>query len=151
MSDISYAYPTNWSRTPLSFEFVTNVTNQIVEFVCSLGENLKSLNLQVSLTSLEVDQETVTVVAVAPYEIGEYLVSGGFNVSIECLCDDEYVATFDEGEVSCSGDSLGSAVEQLKFEVIEVYKLFQANMNKLGPRPTRQLAVLERYIGKKTR
>ncbi|MGK2915157.1 MAG: hypothetical protein ACSLE5_12055 [Porticoccaceae bacterium] len=88
------------------------------------------------------------MVFVAPYELGHYKVTKSLNISIECLAEDEFVATFDEAELAIAEDTIVEAVNAIKRELVEVYKLYTSG-EKLGPRPKRQLAALEKYVVKR--
>ena len=115
----------------------------------SIGDN--NFNIVSRLDNNLIEQQIrLSSIIVAPYESGTYKVIKPFSVSIECLDDNEFLGTFEEAEISFSGDTFTETIDAIKYEVVEIYKLFKS-AKKLGPRPQRQLAVLENYVVEKTR
>ena len=70
-------------------------------------------------------------------------------VSLSELSSDEFLASFDFAGISITGDSPSDAVLSLKAVLADTFDIF--NREKLGPEPSRQLKILEKYIGKKGR
>jgi hypothetical protein len=59
---------------------------------------------------------------------------------------DEVIAEFPEAEIAVSEDTIPLALAWMKRRIIGSYIRFKASRDKLGPVPTRQLHVLEKYI-----
>lgn len=61
--------------------------------------------------------------------------------------DTEYVATWYDANLSTSGETTVEAVENLKSLILDVFTLLKKkSIDKLGPEPKRQLAVLSEYL-----
>jgi len=58
----------------------------------------------------------------------------------------EFIATFNEANISFVGESMAEALNGLKAEILDTFEEYEANESHLGPEPFRQLAVLRRYI-----
>jgi hypothetical protein len=67
-------------------------------------------------------------------------------VVIEYVADDEYIATFEPGEISIAGESVRDAIEALQSELAALYVAFSREVV-LGPLPSKRLAILREYIG----
>jgi len=74
-----------------------------------------------------------------------YKLKNPIIISIEILSDDEYLACFNEADISFTGGSVSEAIRELLIEIVEIYKLYKST-DKLGPKPKKQLSVLENYI-----
>lgn len=62
----------------------------------------------------------------------------------------EVVAEFPEAEIAVSENNIPRAVAWLKRRIVGSYVRFRAHHDKLGPIPTRQLQVLEKYVAEQT-
>lgn len=69
-----------------------------------------------------------------------------FVAVVECADSEHYIATFKDAEISYSGDSVTEALQELKIEIVEQYKLLISE-NNLGPFMNRQLQILEKFLG----
>ncbi len=57
-----------------------------------------------------------------------------------------FEASFKEGNIGWSDDSLDEAIEGLKAEILNALEDFEAHESILGPGPKRQLAVLRKHL-----
>lgn len=60
--------------------------------------------------------------------------------------DDEFTATFFDASICASGDTQIEAVDNLKDTILALFTRYSAEESKLGPKPTKQLAVLRQFI-----
>jgi predicted RNase H-like HicB family nuclease len=58
---------------------------------------------------------------------------------------DEYTAAFYDANIHASGETVGEAIRNLKSTIISIFTRFSRE-SRLGPEPTRQLAVLRQFI-----
>ena len=66
--------------------------------------------------------------------------------------DEGFTASFFDANIHASGDTEEEAFRNLKSLLLDVFDSLRAESpENLGPEPKRQLAVLEEFIGKKTR
>jgi len=134
----------NWTQPNQTIVFLIKAGSQIIGFDWLWRNNT---NTSEKVETRELEQ--TTKVYIERYKAGDYEIIKPLTISIESLADDEFVATFDEAEVSISDSSVSEVIAALKREIIEVYKLFKC-AEKLGPRPKRQLSILEKHIAKKS-
>lgn len=71
-------------------------------------------------------------------------------VTIEQHAADDFVAGFYDADIYGYGDSIPSSLEDLKRHIVNQYEflLNESQGVKLGPTPTEQLHVLEKYLKK---
>ena len=62
--------------------------------------------------------------------------------------EDEFSACFPDANLTAFGDNEFEAVEQLKAMILDTFDKFSSG-RKLGPGPTKQLAVLREFVGKR--
>jgi hypothetical protein len=62
--------------------------------------------------------------------------------------DVDFIATFEEANISIGGTSYRDAYQSLICEVLDLFDHFTANRQNLGPEPLRQLDLLSEYIVK---
>ena len=77
----------------------------------------------------------------------EFRLKASIPVTIELIDDDEAVATFSKGNIAISGDSPAQAMEELRYHLVGLYKIFKREKKNLGRVPKAQLKILEAYIG----
>jgi hypothetical protein len=82
---------------------------------------------------------------IPPFIFGNYFTKKSINIRIEYLNNDEYIAAFEEAGISFSAGTATEAIQELKIELIEVYKSYKSEAC-LGSWPRHQLDVLEKYI-----
>jgi hypothetical protein len=70
------------------------------------------------------------------------------RVELEIVDDEEVIATFEEANISMSGDDIRDAIHGLRAEIVATYNLYKTQ-NRLGPEPSRRLKVLEGFVGQK--
>ena len=69
-----------------------------------------------------------------------------FYVVVE-EADDSFIATFFDAHISASGETEWEAIDNVKDLVVAAFhRLRRAPADKLGPIPTRQIAVLRHFI-----
>lgn len=93
-------------------------------------------------------QDICKNIKIPPFEIGTYHIIRPINICVERLSDNEYIATFEEADISFSASTATEAIQELKIELIEVYELYKSETC-LGSWPRHQFDVLEGYIDKK--
>lgn len=59
---------------------------------------------------------------------------------------DEVEAAFEEGNIAWVARSRVEAIDGLKAEILNTLEHYESNEDRLGPAPTRQLAVLRTYL-----
>ncbi len=149
MYNMIYDEPYNirWTTNNPVVDLFTHVRSQVVDFVIS---TTRAINLRVKIDANLIEEEiNICSVVVSTYERDGYLTLKPYSISVECLSENEFLGIFQEAEISFSGETLSEAINAVKVEVIEIYKLYKT-AEKLGPRPKSQLAALEKYVGKKT-
>ena len=65
--------------------------------------------------------------------------------------DIDYIATFEDANISIGGTSYRDAYQSLICELLDVFDRFTEERSNLGPEPSRQLKVLAQYIVKANR
>lgn len=60
--------------------------------------------------------------------------------------DDCYSASFEEANITMTGETASEAIALLREHITDLYDLFKME-KALGPEPARQLSLLEEYIG----
>ena len=84
-------------------------------------------------------------IEIPPFTLDGYCTTKPINIHIEYLNNDEYIAVFEEAGISFSASTATEAIQELKIEIIEVYKCYNTE-NCLGDWPAHQLTVLGNYI-----
>lgn len=67
-------------------------------------------------------------------------------IRIEKVEEDDFLACFEEANISMSGETPDEAFQNLIADILEAFELFCTEETTLGPEPTRQLDVLRRYL-----
>ena len=76
-----------------------------------------------------------------------YRVLEAIPVTVRSLdIGDEVEAAFEEGNIAWVDRSRVEAINGLKAEILNTLEDYEANKDRLGPEPTRQLAVLRSYL-----
>jgi hypothetical protein len=78
----------------------------------------------------------------------KFLLRRPIAISVTYDGEAEWIATFDEAEISRSGETMVEAIDWLESSLVELYELFSGE-DRLGPLPKKQLQVLEQYFAKK--
>lgn len=73
-----------------------------------------------------------------------------FEVVVECVDDDEFIASVPEINVAMVGESAGEAFLILKEHIADLYEVLSSGAA-LGPEPARQLSILESRLGEEGR
>lgn len=81
-----------------------------------------------------------------PYEVTKEI-----PVRIIKAGDLEYVATFEDANISIGGISKHDAFQALVYDVLDTFDYLNAHQPELGPAPRRQLAVMSRHLVKTKR
>ncbi len=93
----------------------------------------------------EVSSQGEYKIEIPPFALDGYCTTKPIFIRIEYLTDGEYVSTFKEADISFSASTATEAIQELKIEIIEVYKFYKSEAT-LWSWPRHQLAVLEKYI-----
>ena len=101
-------------------------------------------NVQSFLRSSDISLFFLTSLGSKKYELKRLV-----SISIKELSDGEYLASFEAAGISITGDTPQDAIRLFKSELIKTYEIYKREQ--LGAGPKKQLAVLEKYIGKKGR
>jgi hypothetical protein len=91
-------------------------------------------------------QDTMEAMIINSLDQLGYQLRRPISVSIENIAPGEFVASFEEAEISMSGSSATDAVQGLLYALISVYQEYTGHPL-LGPIPAKQLRVLEKYLG----
>ncbi|HYN19458.1 MAG TPA: hypothetical protein VE078_00745 [Thermoanaerobaculia bacterium] len=103
--------------------------DRLEEAVRALSERIDTVTIQISTLAPE------------PYELLRPI-----PVLIR-LSGDEFVASFMEANVNASGETQQEAFENVKSLILDVFDSLRSHpAEKLGPEPTRRLAVLRNFI-----
>ena len=93
-------------------------------------------------TSQFTNRQLITDFSGEPYKILKVI-----PVTVRSLdIGEEVEAAFEEGNVAWVDRSRVEAINGLKAEILNTMEDFEANKDRLGPEPTRQLAVLRTYL-----
>ncbi len=93
-------------------------------------------------TSQFTDRELITIFSGEPYRVLKAI-----PITVRSLeIGQEVEAAFVEGNIAWVGPSRVEAINGLKAEILNTLEDFEANKDRLGPEPTRQLAVLRTYL-----
>jgi hypothetical protein len=129
------------------------VSNTIDDFITSgivsiYHEKQKKLT---AITNKEADPWRSSIydfILIKDFNRPDYFAKAPLLISVREDYDGEYVVSFQEGEISASGETADEALRWLKEIIVDSFELFSAESAALGPLPTRQLKVLEKYVGK---
>lgn len=91
----------------------------------------------------------ITLFILATLESETFELKNIVPVKITELSDGEFLASFEEAGISITGDTPQDAIRHFKNELIETFEIYKREQ--LGVVPKKQLAILEKYIGKKGR
>ena len=106
-----------------------------------LRHNLDDIFLGTS-TSEFTDRELITDFSGEPYKVLRAI-----SVTVRSLdIGGEVEAAFEEGNIAWVANGKVEAINGLKAEILNTIEDFEANEDKLGSEPTRQLALLRRYV-----
>jgi predicted RNase H-like HicB family nuclease len=61
---------------------------------------------------------------------------------------EDYVATFLDANINASGETQEEAITNLKDVIVGSFDALEASSDKLGPGPSRQLAVLRQFLNR---
>ena len=75
-----------------------------------------------------------------------YRVLRAIPVTIRSLDGEGFEANFVEGNIAWVANSRVEAINGLKLEILNTLEDFEANEDKLGPEPTRQLSLLRTHL-----
>ena len=93
-------------------------------------------------TSQFTNRQLITDFSGEPYKILKVI-----PVTVRSLdIGEEVEAAFEEGNVAWVDRSRVEAINGLKAEILNTMEDFEANKDRLGPEPTRQLAVLRAHL-----
>jgi hypothetical protein len=108
----------------------------------------QSKELQLRLERLERTERSV-LVPINTFAPRPFKVTGGILVLVEPVLDDvgesfEYIASFTDGAISATGDTIEDSVAMLKDRMVAQYKLLtKLPAKRLGRIPRRQLDALK--------
>ena len=88
-----------------------------------------------------------TLVPVQSFAPEPYDLLKPFSVTVQAE-EDEFSACFPDANLTAFGDNEFEAVEHLKAMILDTFDKFSSG-RRLGPGPTKQLAVLREFIGKR--
>jgi len=88
-----------------------------------------------------------TLVPVQTFAPEPYDLLKPFSVNVQAD-EDEFSAYFPDANLTAFGDNEFEAVEHLKAMILDTFDKFSSG-RKLGPGPTKQLAVLREFVGKR--
>ncbi len=60
----------------------------------------------------------------------------------------DFIASFEEADISISGESFRDAFQALALEVLDTFDYLLSHCSDLGPWPEQQLAILKRHLAK---
>ena len=87
------------------------------------------------------DQELITDFSGEPYKILKPI-----PVTIRSLDGGGFEGAFIGGNIAWVGESRAETINGLKAEILDTIEIFEADEDRLGPEPKRQLAVLRTYL-----
>jgi len=106
----------------------------------------------VSQQLAELKQEILRLQSLRAYVVPLTTLSSEFHltqpipVTIEG-CDENFIATFAEANISASGETEGDAIANFKDSLVSSYQLLEAmRSDNLGPLPARQWKVLQNVV-----
>jgi hypothetical protein len=106
----------------------------------------------VSQQLAELKQEILRLQSLRAYVVplttlsSEFQLTQPIPVTIEG-CDENFIATFTEANISASGETEGDAIANFKDSLVSSYQVLEAMpSDKLGPLPARQWKVLQNVV-----
>ena len=139
-----------------------NPAGEISQYVRTSGPSCKSKWFTPSVRTLGWDCHPDDIIEIlqgtetSEFENGEwirdfsgepYRVLKAIPITVRSLeIGQEVEAAFVEGNIAWVGPSRVEAINGLKAEILNTLEDFEANRNRLGPEPTRQLAVLRTFL-----
>ena len=121
-----------------------NIFGNVVQLIEKLTSFILPDN-EIQETSSQVGHRDIEM---PPFTLGNYCTTKPINIRVQYLNDDEYIATLEEAGISFSARTATEVIQELKVEIIEVYKFYKSE-TALGSWPRHQLAILEKYIAEK--
>ena len=79
-----------------------------------------------------------------------YILLRSISVKIKRIEDNDFLASFEEANISMSGETEQEALQNLIAHILDVFEIFSEEESSLGPEPARQLRVLKQYIKPQT-
>lgn len=153
-------YKFSWSETPrrkpvISHQWEMNVPGILQNFTLVLKsrfhELLKLEGLKREIIILKervnkLESDKAYRIYLETLEPEPYLVAKPLNIHIR-FCEDEFIASFHDANLSTSGDTQEEAYDNLKEVIITIYNTLNRHEDsELGPGPLRQKKILNSFI-----
>lgn len=67
-------------------------------------------------------------------------------IKIECMGEDDFLASFDEVNLSIGGETEQEALQNIIAEILDTFEIFSGEEYRIGPEPAHQLRVMKKYL-----
>ena len=103
-------------------------------------------SLNPSKRIVKAEEKAGDIVFISALPDAGYTLLQPIPVRLERGEEGEWIACFEEANISMSGTEPEEARQALADDIVDTFALFLTEEETLGPEPTRQLAVLKQYI-----
>ena len=75
-----------------------------------------------------------------------YTVLQPIRIKIERMGENDFLASFEEANLAMSGETKEEALQNIIAEILDTFEMFSDEASRLGPEPSRQLRVMQKYL-----